>query len=208
MKDLSETPSTKYSKQESCPLCPGHALNWLLSPSRIHSGYRKLTDWLEKMTPVVPPLFLRLILAYEFGEAGVMKLQGENWFANLTFPFPFSLLSPETLWWLATGFETVGAAALLLGLATRFFSFSLMVVTLVAIASVHWPSEWSTIAELLQGYSITDHGHGNYKLPLMYLMMFLPLLFGGAGKLSVDAWLGGRKIISWPSGSGNCSTRP
>ena len=74
----------------------------------------------------------------------------------------------------------------MLGLATRFFSASLIVLTIVAIAAVHWPDSWSTFAELWKGYAITDKGFGNYKLPLLYLMMFLPLLFGGAGKLSLD----------------------
>jgi putative oxidoreductase len=64
-----------------------------------------------------------------------------------------------------------------------------MVLTVVAILSVHWPEHWSTLAELLQGYRIIDtegDGLGNYKLPLIYLVMFLPLLFGGAGKWSLD----------------------
>lgn len=196
MKELSETRTHAEAAGESCPVCPGHALIWLLSPSRVCGGYRKLSAWLDRMAPVLPPLFLRLILAYEFGEAGIMKLQGENWFADLAFPFPFNLLSPQINWWLATGFETIGAVALLLGWATRFFSFALMIITLVAIASVHWPSEWSTLSELLQGYSITDHGHGNYKLPLLYLIMFLPLLFGGPGKISLDAWLPRTKSVA------------
>lgn len=73
-----------------------------------------------------------------------------------------------------------------------FFSVAPMGLTGVAIASVHWPAEWSTLAELRQGYSIGDHGPGNYKLPAMYLVMFLPLLFGGAGKVSPDARLAER----------------
>jgi putative oxidoreductase len=32
-------------------------------------------------------------------------------------------------------------------------------------------------------------GLGNYKLPLIYLIMFLPLLLGGAGKWSFDYFL-------------------
>jgi putative oxidoreductase len=44
---------------------------------------------------------------------------------------------------------------------------------------------------LITGYRIVDEqgdGLGNYKLPLIYIVMFLPLLFCGAGKLSLD-WL-------------------
>ena len=72
---------------------------------------------------------------------------------------------------------------------TRFFSAALMILTLVAIAAVHWPAEWHSLPELWQGYAITDEGRGNYKLPLMYLMMLATLLFNGAGRLSVDARL-------------------
>lgn len=151
--------------------------------------YLCATHVLERFAPIIPPLVLRLVLAWEFGEAGYQKLIGENWFAGLTFPFPFSLLPPDISWGMATFFELTGAVALVLGLATRFFSLSLMILTVVAIASVHWPEQWYTLSELLQGYRIIDEegdGLGNYKLPVLFLVMFLPLLFGGAGKLSLD----------------------
>jgi len=32
---------------------------------------------------------------------------------------------------------------------------ALMVLTVVAIAAVHWPAQWHTLAELWQGYTIT-----------------------------------------------------
>jgi putative oxidoreductase len=37
------------------------------------------------------------------------------------------------------------------------------------------------------GYSISDNGYGNFKLPLLFAAMLLPLIFRGAGKLSLDA---------------------
>jgi putative oxidoreductase len=154
--------------------------------------YRSVVGILEQFNAWLPPLFLRLILAWEFGEAGFEKLHGENWFGSLTFPFPFNLLPSELSWHLSTFFEIVGAFALALGLATRFFTASLIVLTIVAIAAVHWPASWSTLAELWQGYAITNKGFGNYKLPLLYLIMFLPLLFGGAGCLSLDYLFGKR----------------
>jgi len=35
-----------------------------------------------------------------------------------------------------------------------------------------------------------------YKLPLMYLVMFVPLLLSGPGKLSLDQWLSQRLMKS------------
>jgi putative oxidoreductase len=153
--------------------------------------YSKAAAHLNAIGDFIPPLFLRLILAIEFGTAGFEKFHGTNWFQEITFPFPFNLLPPDISWHLATYFEIFGAVALVLGFATRFFSISLVVLTIVAIASVHWPAQITSINDLITGYRIVDEegdGLGNYKLPLIYIVMFLPLLFGGAGKLSLY-WL-------------------
>lgn len=146
---------------------------------------------LDRAGLVVGPLLLRLPLAWEFFESGREKFLGNNWFADIQtqFPFPFDIVPPSISWQMATWFELGGALALLLGLGTRFFAFSLIVLTIVATAAVHWPSEWQTLAELAQGYSISDNGHGNFKLPLLLLAMLSPLALQGAGMLSVDYWL-------------------
>ncbi len=156
--------------------------------SVIHQ-YHQLTERLNTVADYLPPLLLRIILAIEFGSAGIEKFNGSNWFAELNFPFPFNLLPSEISWAMATYFEIFGAIALTLGFATRFFSISLLILTVVAIASVHWASAIHSFSDLLAGYRIIDEegdGLGNYKLPLIYMIMFLPLIFGGAGKLSMD----------------------
>ena len=130
---------------------------------------------LNKIGEFFPQLALRIFLAYEFGIAGVEKFQGNNWFSSIQsdFPFPFNIIPPEISWQLSTWFELIGAAALILGLATRFFSVSLIILTIVAWAAVHSGN----------GYNVCDNG---FKLPLVFLIMFLPLLFSGAGKASLD----------------------
>ena len=151
-----------------------------------------LTTRLDAIGQWLAPLGLRMLLAWEFFESGLEKLHGDNWFAEIgdRFPLPFSLLSPSVNWTLATWFELVGGLALLVGLGTRYTAAALWVITIVAIHAVHWPSEWSSLAELWQGYSISDNGHGNYKLPLLYLAMLLPLMLTGAGRFSLDHLIG------------------
>lgn len=155
--------------------------------AKVMACYQRFTLWLDRFVADLPPFLFRLILAYEYWEAGIMKYEGENWFTDMNFPFPFNLLSSDTLWFMATWLEIVGAVALVLGLATRFFSLALMILTIVAIQVAHLPSEWpSSLADIWKGYAITDEGNGNFKLPLMFLIMFLPLLVNGSGKWSLD----------------------
>jgi len=60
------------------------------------------------------------------------------------------------------------------GLGTRFTAATLIILDIVAWASVHAGN----------GYNVCDNG---YKLPLIYLMMLIPLLLSGPGKASLDA---------------------
>jgi putative oxidoreductase len=155
--------------------------------------YDDLTARLRASGEYTWPLLLRLILAWEFWEAGLTKLRGENWFGQIPwadwqkgFPFPFDLLSTDLNWLFATWAELVFAVMLLLGLLTRFTAISLVVVTMVATAAVHWPAEWNGVAELWKGYVITSNGFGNFKLPLLFVVMLLPLVFHGGGRISLD----------------------
>ncbi len=120
-------------------------------------------------------LGIRLILAFEFGNSGVSKWNGDNWFAEVQgdFPFPFNVLPVELSWFLATWSELLGAVALAVGLATRFFSITLFILTIVAWASVHAGN----------GYNVCDNG---FLLPLMFMIMLVPLILSGPGKLSLD----------------------
>ena len=147
----------------------------------ILSLYASLAAALSQAGSYIGLMGLRLLLAWEFWEAGVEKFNGDNWFADIqdAFPFPFSVVPVDISWFLATWTELIGAVALVIGLGTRFFSLSLIILTVVAWASVHAGN----------GYNVCDNG---FKLPLMYLVMFVPLLLSGPGKLSLDHWLAQR----------------
>lgn len=154
----------------------------------------RVTGVLEPAGDWLALLPIRLLMGYEFGRAGLMKLNGTNWFGNVqeNFPFPFNVVPVEISWFLATWTEILGGIGLVLGLFTRFWAASLVVLTIVAIAGVHWPAEWESLAELWKGYAITDKGFGNYRVPLLFLAMLLPLAFMGAGRASLDKMLADR----------------
>ena len=141
----------------------------------------QIPDRLGTVGQWLGPITLRLLLGYEFFEAGLEKLRGDNWFAQIqaAFPFPLDVIPAEISWQLATWTELVAPVALVLGLFTRFASLSLMVLTVVAWASVHAGN----------GYNVCDNG---FKLPLIYLAALMPLLLSGPGRLSLDHWLARR----------------
>lgn len=153
----------------------------ILANTRTLCIVRNLFTQLNRVGTFLPQLGLRLLLAYEFWESGIEKLHGENWFAEIQdrFPFPFDVIPVDISWFISTWSELLGAVALVIGLGTRVFSLSLVILTLVAWVSVHAGN----------GYNVCDNG---FKLPLIYLVLFLPLVFSGPGRLSLDALLARR----------------
>lgn len=150
--------------------------------------WQNLVARLRAAGEVIPRFAMRMVMGWEFWEAGHEKLHGVNWFGDIQsqFPFPFSVIPAGFSWQVATWFELIGAVCLWLGLGTRFWAFNLLFLTFVATSAVHWPDMWSMWSDLLKGYSISDQGHGNFKLPLLFVVMLLPLIFNGPGKLSLD----------------------
>jgi len=155
--------------------------------------YDNLAARLRASGDYIWPLGLRLILAWEFWESGITKLHGKNWFADIPwadwqkgFPWPFSVLPQDLNWLAATWGELVFSVLILLGLFTRFAAISLVVITAVATVAVHWPAHWGSLGELWQGYAITATSAGNFKLPVLFLVMLLPLVFHGGGRISFD----------------------
>ena len=158
--------------------------------------YKRIVGVLDPLGDWVALLPIRLLMAYEFAKAGLRKFGASDifygdvpkWFAESVdgFPFPISLFSVEFNWFMVTWVEILGGFALLFGLFTRFWAFSLLVVSLVAIFGVHWPENWDSFSELWKGYAITNKGFGNYRVPLLFVAMLFPFIFFGAGKASID----------------------
>jgi putative oxidoreductase len=159
----------------------------------MYDTYDNITARLRASGEYLWPLVLRVIMFWEFWESGITKLRGENWFADIPradwqkgFPWPFDLVPTDLNWLAATWGELIFAVMILLGLFTRFAAVSLLVITVVATAAVHWPAEWGTLGELWKGYVITPEGAGNFRLPLLFVVILLPLVFQGGGKISLD----------------------
>ncbi len=119
-------------------------------------------------------LGLRWVLAYGF--YGTAKMKWANidgvaqWFASMNYPLP------KVSAYLAASTEALGVALLFLGLATRLISIPLMIVMVVAIATVHWNNGFAA-------------GNNGFEIPLYYLLMLLTLFAFGGGKFSLDKML-------------------
>ncbi|EQA07045.1 TQO small subunit DoxD family protein [Glaesserella parasuis H465] len=74
------------------------------------------------------------------------------------------------------GAELLFPLLLVVGLFTRFSALGLSVLTIVAWYAVHSG----------MGYNVCQNG---YKMALVYLVILAPLMFQGAGMVSVDFWL-------------------
>lgn len=123
-------------------------------------------------------LFARLVVAYGFYNPAMQKWSDissvANWFGSMGIPFP--ALSA----YVVASTELLGVALLALGLFTRLISLPLIVIMVVAVATVH----------LTHGFSAGDNG---FEIPLYY-MLFLALFASfGAGKFSLDHLLFGEE---------------
>ena len=92
-----------------------------------------------------------------------------------SFPDPLGVGSSLSMG-MAVFAEVVCAALLVLGLATRFAALVLIILLVVAFATVH-------------GTRLT--GPGNGEMAIIYLAGFLAIFLAGPGRLSVDGKTGG-----------------
>ena len=132
-------------------------------------------------------LALRFALAYPFWQSGILKWDG---FLNVSDtavslftdefmihlpggPYPFP--APNVIAFLSGCGEVVFPVLLVLGLATRFAGFGLLLMTLVVQMTV--PDGW--------------------PVHLTWAAMALAIIAGGAGQFSLDAMI--RRVLGLPS---------
>ncbi|MFT5757721.1 MAG: putative oxidoreductase [Alteromonadaceae bacterium] len=141
-----------------------------LKENPLKSLFIKLHSWLNytKKVDFLAPLLLRLYLVPIFWMAGTNKVAGFDniveWFGNsewgLGLPFPLMLA------FLATAAEVLGALALLLGVAVRWFSIPLMITMVVAASSVHWDNGWQAITDPSAPFASERVIEGSNKLAI------------------------------------------
>lgn len=103
----------------------------------------------------------------------VRLLQGETGFAD-----PLGI-GPLPSFLLIIFAEFVCALLVLVGFKTRLAAIPLVIAMLVAAFIHHWNDPW-----------------GNKEMAVLYVVVFLALVFTGAGKHSVDGWLARRRRSS------------
>lgn len=136
--------------------------------------YQRLIDYTLNLRDFTL-LFLRLILAYGFLDPALSKLRNPaaiaDWFASMGYPFPTlnAYLSGIT--------EISGVILLTIGFAVRFISLPLIIIMIVAIATVHWNN----------GFAAGENG---LKIPLYFMLMLFTLVVYGSGKISLDHLIG------------------
>lgn len=123
----------------------------------------------------LPPLVARLALAGEFIPSGFGKVMHPDKliaeFVHLGIPAPKLMAAASSTT------ELVCGVLLLVGLATRFAAAALTVVMTVAIFT----------ARRNDAHTLGDF----FYLPeVLYIVLFVWLIFAGAGSLSVDHWAG------------------
>lgn len=129
-------------------------------------------------------LLLRLWVGQEFALAGFRKIstgwEAPAWFAGLDFPIPVSWLPANLNWGVAAVAELVLGVALVLGLASRISALGLIVITYVAVYSVHFDLGWA-------GWNQIDSDAGlGFKVPLMLGIMLAAIVSQGPGRWSLD----------------------
>jgi putative oxidoreductase len=147
----------------------------------LHSALSRV-DGLAANTADVWLLIGRIFLAWIFVRSGYGKLFNVEAVAN---SFPLRGL-PSFLAYIAVPYEFFGGIALIFGFATRYVVLGFVIFMLVATFSSHRYWEFADAA-------VRRAQDSSFYKNMAMLGGFFFLFVCGAGRLSVDGWLRGRK---------------
>jgi putative oxidoreductase len=137
---------------------------------------------------------LRLIVGLGFAKHGYAKLaRGPDAFGmilhNIGLPFA------DLLGWATVAVEIVAGLLVLVGAFVPVAALPMIVVLLVTIVTVHLPNGFSSVKLLSYDSTGAHFGQPGYETDLLYLAGLLALCIGGAGPLSFDGYLRGRRSV-------------
>jgi putative oxidoreductase len=136
---------------------------------------------------------LRLIVGFGFFQHGFAKLaRGADGFVGIldAVGVPFATL----LGWATIITELVGGLMIALGALVPLATIPMLAVLLVATFTVHLPNGFSSIKLLSYDATGAHFGQPGYETDLLYMAGLLALCIGGAGPLSLDGYLKGRRV--------------
>lgn len=135
---------------------------------------------------------LRLMVGFGFAAHGYAKLErGPDHFAVLL--GSLGVPQPHVMAWLTALLEFAGGVSVMAGAFVLAFSLPLAVVMLTAMLTVHLRYGFSSIRLMAVTASGPQFGPIGYEMNLLYIAGLATLAIGGAGKLSVDGWLGRKR---------------
>jgi putative oxidoreductase len=143
----------------------------VVTSSPAQSSASSLMATLERLAPYVLSL-LRIMAALLFLQHGLSKFFG--------FPQPMEPFTLFSMEWFAGFIELVGGVLVAVGLFTRAAALIMSGEMAVAYFLVHAPHNF---------FPILNRGDA----AILYCFVFLYLIFAGAGPLSIDALLWGKR---------------
>jgi putative oxidoreductase len=143
-----------------------------------------IQKWIQTDAEAWPPLLLRITLGIVIFPHGAQKLFG--WFGGFGFTGAMNYFTetkgfPYLIGLLVIAAESIGALALMLGIAGRFMAAS---IGLVMVGAIFFSS-------LPFGFFMNWFGNQQregYEYFLLALGMAIALVITGSGKWSVDSW--------------------
>jgi putative oxidoreductase len=134
---------------------------------------------MTRLLPQLQPfglLLMRLVLGVIMIAHGWPKLMNPSRFASGALA---NIGVPGWMAYLVIAAEVLGGALLIVGLLTSVAAIAVAIDMAVAILKVH----------LARGLT----GQGGYEFPLILFTVAVALIFFGAGPLSLDRWVFGRR---------------